>query len=76
MIDFSDKRYTYSVGTHHESKVIWISFEKDKELIAHLRAQTKARWSATKKKWYVADTRRHRAHFGLPEEITGKAVLA
>lgn len=76
MIDFSDKRYTYSVGTHHESKVIWISFEKDKELIAHLRAQTKARWSATKKKWYVADTRRHRALFGLSEEITGKAVLA
>ena len=76
LIDFSDKRYTYSVGTHHESKVIWISFEKDKELIAHLRAQTKARWSATKKKWYVADTRRHRALFCLPEEITGKAVLA
>lgn len=76
LIDFSDKRYTYSVGTHHESKVIWISFEKDKELIAHLRAQTKARWSATKKKWYVADTRRHRALFGLSEEITGKAVLA
>ena len=76
LIDFSDKRYTYSVGTHHESKVIWISFEKDKELIAHLRAQTKARWSATKKKWYVADTRRHRVLFGLPEEITGKAVLA
>ena len=76
LIDFSDIRYTYSVGTHHESKVIWISFEKDKELIAHLRAQTKARWSATKKKWYVADTRRHRALFGLPEEITGKAVLA
>ncbi|MFD2544633.1 site-specific tyrosine recombinase/integron integrase [Kaistella montana] len=75
-MDFSDKRYTYSPGTHHESKVIWVSFENDKELIAHLRAHTKARWSASQKKWYVADTKRHRALFGLQEEITGKAVLA
>lgn len=76
MIDFSDKRYTYSAGTHRGSKVIWINFEKDQELIAHLRSHTPARWSASQKKWYVADTRKHRTLFGLPEEITGKAILA
>ena len=75
-MDFTDKRYRFSPGSHHGSSVIWIAFEKDHELIAHLRAQTKARWSATQKKWYVADRRHYRELFGLPEEITGKAVLA
>lgn len=76
MNDFADKRYSFSVGTHYGSKVIWVSFDKDKELISHLRSQTKARWSSTQKKWYVADTRSHRAIFGLPQKITGEAVLA
>ena len=76
LIDFSDKRYTFSAGTHREANVIWVSFEKHQELIAHLRAHTKARWSTSQKKWYVADSRRNRQLFGLPDEITGKAVLA
>ncbi|WP_447950967.1 tyrosine-type recombinase/integrase [Chryseobacterium koreense] len=76
MIEFPNKRYTYAFGTHRGANVIWVSFAKDQELITHLRAHTKARWSASQIKWYVADTKRHRALFDLPVEITGKAVLA
>lgn len=75
-MDFSDKRYTCTPGTHKGSNVIWVVFAKNQELIAHLKAHTKARWSASQKKWYVADTRQHRELFHLPEEITGKAVLS
>src|SRR5690606_896673 len=74
--DFSDKRYHFAEGTHNGKNVIWVQFEKDVELINYLRSHTKARWSATHKKWYVTDSRTHRQLLHMPEEITGKAVLA
>lgn len=73
---FSDKRYRFFEGTHKGKNVIWIHFEKNAEMIACLRSHTKARWSATNKKWYVTDNRYHRQLFNMPLQITGKAVLA
>ncbi len=75
-MDFSDQRYHFTTGTHKEAEVIWVEFEKNNELIAHLREHTKARWSASQKKWHVPNNRYYRALFGLPEEITGKTVLS
>lgn len=75
-MDFSDQRFQFSAGTHKGSNVIWIQFEKDKELIAFLRENTKARWSASQKKWYVKDGRHYRNLFGMPEVITGKSALS
>lgn len=75
-MDFSDTRYSFSQGSHKGKQVIWISFGKIPELIAYLRANTKARWSASQKKWYVADTPHYRELFGLPVEITGKTALS
>lgn len=75
-MDFSDKRFQFSSGTHNGSNVIWVQFEKDRQLISFLREHTKARWSASQKKWYVTDSRHYRKLFGLPEKITGKAVLS
>lgn len=76
MLNFADQRFSYKPGTHRGKEVIWISFEKNSELITHLRSHTRARWSTTQKQWYVADTRASRRLFGLPEEITGKEVLS
>lgn len=76
MPNFEDSRYSYAPGMHRGKHVIWIMFEKNSELIAHLRSHTHARWSASQKKWYVADTRQHREILGLPEEMAGKAVLS
>ncbi len=42
-MDFSDQRFQFSAGTHKDSNVIWIQFEKDKELIAHLPHYAKER---------------------------------
>ena len=74
-MDFSDKRFQFIEGTHDGKNVIWVQFEKDIELIKYLRSATKARWSASNKKWYVTDSRLHRQLFNMPEKITGKAVL-
>lgn len=76
MIDFSDRRYQFITGSHRGANVIWIKFEKDSQLIAHLRAHTKAKWSASQKMWHVPDVRHYRQLFGLPEQITGKGVLS
>ena len=75
-MDFSGKKFQFSKGTHKGLNVIWVQFEKDYQLIAYLRKHVKARWSASQKKWYVADNRHYRELFGLAEEITGKKVLS
>lgn len=75
-MDFSDKRYTFLPGEHHGKRVIWIRFEKDRELIQYLRSLTKCWWSVSQKAWYVTDNRHHRQLFGLELAVTGKQVIA
>ncbi|MDO9153128.1 MAG: tyrosine-type recombinase/integrase [Paludibacter sp.] len=74
-MDFTDKRYSFAAGEHDGKKVIWIRFEKNQELIAFLRSQTKAWWSATAKAWYVSDNRHHRALFGMEQTVVGMEVI-
>lgn len=75
-MDFSDKRYSFLPGEHHGKQVIWITFEKDRELIQYLRSLTKCWWSASHKAWYVTDNRHHRQLFGLELPVTGKQVIS
>lgn len=74
-MDFTDKRFQFQPGEHKGKKVIWIRFERNHELITYLRSQTKARWSASQKAWYVTDNRHHRQLFGIEPAIVGKEVL-
>lgn len=76
MIDFTDTRFSFSLGTHRNKRVIWIAFERDNALIAYLRSQVKAHWSATQKMWYVSDNKQHRLLFGLPQNIVGKELMS
>jgi site-specific recombinase XerD len=75
-MDFSDKRYAFQPGEHHGKRVIWIRFEKDRELIQYLRSSTKCWWSVSQRAWYVTDNRYHRQMFGLELAVTGKQVLS
>lgn len=75
-MNFSDNRFQFSIGEHRDNNVIWVSFEKNSELIAYLKSQTKAKWSANHQKWYVADCRHYRELFGLVQAITGKTVIS
>jgi site-specific recombinase XerD len=70
--------YTFLLGEHHQSKVIWIAFPKDAKLIAELRqAYPAVKWSASAKKWYLPDVQSIRAELklDLPNPY-GKAVIA
>src|SRR5690606_15176869 len=75
-MNFSDKYFQFALGHHHGKEVIWIRFDKNNELIQFLRQNTRARWSASQRKWYVADNKHYRQLFGLEEKITGKEVIS
>ncbi|MFV0390791.1 MAG: tyrosine-type recombinase/integrase [Paludibacteraceae bacterium] len=74
-MDFSDNRFQFLPGEHKGKRVIWVRFERNQEMIAFLRSQTKAYWSAGQKSWYVTDNRFYRALFQLEPTIVGKEVL-
>lgn len=75
-MDFTDKRYHFEPGEYSGKRVIWIRFEKNNKLIFYLRKHTKARWSASRKLWYVTDNRHYRELFGLQPVLAGKEVLS
>jgi len=75
-MNFSDKYFQFALGHHHGKEVIWITFDKNNDLIQFLRQNTRARWSASQKKWYVPDNKHYRQLFGLEEKITGKEVVS
>lgn len=72
---FQVKNYHFEMGEHKSKSVIWISFPYRQELINHLKNHTKAKWSATNKKWYVADATFYRNLFGLEVNYYSKSTL-
>lgn len=72
---FDPHPYRFSFGSHRDREVIWVAFPKDRHLISHLRQFTKARWSATKKCWYVPDVLHYRQLFRLPPKSIGKHAI-
>ncbi len=72
---FDPSLFQFSLGTHHNKKVIWVKFNYDKNLILQLRSHTKAIWSASQKAWYLVDNAHHRRLCGLENNIVGKDVL-
>lgn len=72
--DFNKDLYTFQTGSHKGRNIIWVAFPYDKVLVQALRSRVKARWSASKKCWYVADTAAHRNLFGIPLNVIGRNV--
>ncbi|GAA4394342.1 site-specific integrase [Nibrella viscosa] len=66
----------YESAQHHGKSVIFICFEPDKQLNERVRKLAGARWSSSKKAWYVTDNPFYRQKFGLEPVLVGKEVLA
>ncbi|MCC2589837.1 tyrosine-type recombinase/integrase [Chryseobacterium sp. MFBS3-17] len=73
---FQVAHFAFETGEHQNKAVIWISFPYQQNLIHHLKRYTKARWSATHKKWYVPDVAFYRTLFGLELKYYGNSALA
>lgn len=69
-MDFS--HYSFNVGIHKNKKVIWITFEYSIEKKNKLRERfPTARWSQTKRAWYLPDIPTIRKIVKLPPEQWG-----
>ena len=68
------KTVKYELATHHGSDVILILFHYDAELIQQVKLSG-ARWSKTKKAWYVPDSELLRERFGLTPKENSKGIL-
>jgi site-specific recombinase XerD len=66
----------YELGEHDQKAVILIRFAYDKALVQQVKQLVGARWSSSKRVWYVPDTPQYRDKFGLAQNLVGKAVLA
>lgn len=65
---FDITAYSTSSGEHKNKAVIWVKFEKNANLITALRNTVAAKWSASAKSWYIADTPANRILFKMPLE--------
>lgn len=74
--NFDPDKFEITAGTHRGKNVIWLKFDYDITLIQMLKEHTKARWSKTRKSWYILDNTFNRKLCKLTQEIVGKQVLA
>jgi site-specific recombinase XerD len=75
---FDLKNYKFSVGEHRDKKVIFVTFPYNAELQKDLREKfSAAKWSASKKCWYLTDANAIRKEIGLmPKTEMGKTVIS
>lgn len=57
--------YTFTQGIHRDQNVIFINFEKNRELISEIKNLKGAKWSQTQKKWYVPNVAEYRKLFSI-----------
>lgn len=74
-MSFDLNKYIIYLGEHRGQKVIWIQFPKDPILIDEVKKLVGARWSATKKCWYVLDKTTYRQMFHLPAKDPAQELL-
>ncbi len=66
----------FEPAEHQHKAVIFICFEYHPPTNQKVKQLAGARWSHTKKAWYVSDNQFYREKFGLPAKPAGKEVLA
>ena len=76
-MSFNLQNYEFSAGEHREKNVIFVHFPNNEELKKELREKfASAKWSATKKCWYLPDKNAIRNDIGLaPKTEMGKDVI-
>lgn len=60
--------FTFEPGFHKGQKVIFIRFEKDRNLISSVKQLIGSRWSQTLQCWYVPDADEYRKKFNLEKD--------
>jgi site-specific recombinase XerD len=68
--------WQFELAEHGGKPVILIRFSYNQEQHAMVKALTGARWSSSKKAWYVLDIPMYRQRFGLETSPVGKEVLS
>jgi site-specific recombinase XerD len=76
-MSLNEKNYQYSIGEHRGKKVIFVHFPYNLEFHKQLREKfSTAKWSASKKCWYLPDVNSIRNEIGMaPDTEMGKAVV-
>ncbi len=71
-----NSKIKFELTNHYGKDIILIIFEYDLKLIERVKKLVGAKWSKSKKAWYVLDTPQYRQKFGLePKPPLGKEVL-
>ena len=77
-MSFNLQNYQFSLGEHHDKNVIFVHFNYNSLLQKELKEKfPAAKWSASKKCWYLLDTNSIRNEIGMmPKTEMGKAVIS
>ena len=77
-MSFNLQNYQFSVGEHHDKKVIFVYFPYNPIWKEELREKfSSVKWSMSKKCWYLPDTNSIRNEIGMrPKTEMGKAVIS
>ena len=77
-MSFDPKNYQFSTSEHHNKKVIFVQFQYNPLWRKELKEKFScAKWSETKKRWYLPDTNSIRNEIGMaPNTEMGKAVIS
>jgi site-specific recombinase XerD len=77
-MSFNCKNYLFKVGEHRDKNVIFVHFPNNALLKNDLREKySTAKWSATKKCWYLPDVNSIRKDIGFdPKTEQGKTVIS
>jgi site-specific recombinase XerD len=67
---------TYEPATYKGKDVIFIRFERSRELNKRFKKLVGVQWSGSRKAWYVLNTPHYRQQFGIAPPLAGKDVLA
>jgi len=75
---FNFQNYRFSIGEHNDKNVIFVHFPYNELIKNELREKfSTAKWSGTKKSWYLPDTNAIRNEIGLkPKTEVGKAIIS
>jgi len=77
-MSFNHLNYRFSIGEHYKKDVVFVFFPYNKLLQTELREKfPTAKWSMSKKCWYLPDANVVRNEIGLkPKTEVGKAVIS
>ena len=77
-MSFNDQNYQFSIGEHHDKNVIFAQFPYNQLWVKELREKFPvAKWSASKKCWYLPDSNAIRQEIGItPKTEMGKTVIS